>query len=40
MWEIQRIAAIRSEHFKLIKVKVQKYLDEKQVGKDYGENKT
>ncbi|NFG38427.1 hypothetical protein FDB30_16390 [Clostridium botulinum] len=40
LWEIQRMAAIRSEHFKLIKVKLQKYLDEKQVGKDYGENKT
>lgn len=40
LWEIQRIAGIRSEYFKLIKVKLQKYLDEKQVGMDYGETKT
>lgn len=39
LWEIQRIVGIRSEHFKLIKVKLQKYLDEKQVGMDYGESK-
>lgn len=40
LWEIQRIAGIRSEHFKLIKVKLQNYLYEKQVRIDYGETKT
>ncbi|OSA96709.1 UNVERIFIED_ORG: hypothetical protein B2H93_01695 [Clostridium botulinum] len=40
LWEIQRIAGIRSEHFKLIKVRLQKYLDEKHVGMDYGKTKT
>lgn len=31
MWKIQRMAGIRSEHFKNIKCELQKYLEEKQV---------
>ncbi len=40
LWKIQRIAGIRSEYFKIIKVNLQKYLDEKQVEINYGETKT
>lgn len=36
MWKIQRIAAIRSEHFKNIKTELQKYLEKKQVEMNYG----
>lgn len=40
MWEIQRIAGIRSEHFKNIKAELENYLDKKRREIDYGENKT
>lgn len=36
IWEVQRLAGIRSEHFKQIKSKIQKYLEEKQVNVNYG----
>lgn len=39
LWEIQRIAGIRSEYFKQIKCELENYLKEKWVEKDYGEQK-
>lgn len=41
MWKIQRMAGIRSEHFKNIKCELQKYLDEKQAeNKLWGKEKS
>ncbi|MBN1063614.1 TnsD family Tn7-like transposition protein [Clostridium botulinum] len=39
LWEIQRIAAIRSEQFKQIKCELENYLKGKWVEKDYGKQK-
>ncbi|OOM79133.1 TnsD family Tn7-like transposition protein [Clostridium sp. BL-8] len=39
MWQIQRMAGIRTEHFKNIRYELQKYLEEKQVKTDYGGKK-
>lgn len=39
LWEIQRIAAIRSEQFKQIKCELENYLKRKWVEKDYGKQK-
>ena len=40
LWEVQRVAGIRSEHFKSVKNELQKYLNEKLGESYYGENKT
>lgn len=40
LWEVQRVAGIRSEHFKNVKNELQKYLNEKLGELYYGENKT